>query len=319
MNLYWPMFGSGTQGWTAFDAAADGTFAAVSVRTSRYPSRRPQVLQCAHSSAVSIGAQAIADLMKKVGGAGYPCTLALARGSYQVLVMPEAPVLDSEMDASLRWSIASMIEFPVSEAGLSWMRIPTVEFQPDREKQLYAIVARKSLLDEQAGWFKHAKPALKAIDIRETALRNIAGLLEKKNEGLGLLTVSPAGVTSTFTFRGELYLDRFIAQPMDEVLSGDEQRKRKFLDRVTQQVYQSMELITRTHPFVSIERIVVGPSPTPLELGRHLAGKLPVPVQMLDLASIFDISAAPQLAQPEAQARYLVALGAALRGLRKTT
>jgi MSHA biogenesis protein MshI len=198
------------------------------------------------------------------------------------------------------------------------MRIPTAQFQPTREKQLYAIVARRSLVANQAAMFEKARLQLKAVDIRETALRNIAVLLEKKNEGLGMLTVEPAGVSATFTYRGELYLDRFIAQSIEEVVSGDAQRREKFFDRVTQQVYQSMELVTRTHPFITVDRIVVGPSPFPLELGVHLAGKLPVPVQLLDLAAVFDLSAVPQLAKPDQQAQYLVALGAALRGMRKT-
>ena len=318
MNLQWPVFGSSAQGWTAFDAAADGTYAAVSVRTARSPARRPQVLQCAQSSATAMGAHAIEELAGKVGAAGYPCTLALARGDYQMLVMPEAPVLQSEMEASLRWSLASMIEFPVEEAAVAWMRIPTAEFQPAREKQVYAIVSRHSVLDQQAAYFQNVRPPLKAIDIRETALRNIAALLEKKGEGLGLLTVGTTGISTTFTFKGELYLDRFIAQPLDEIIAGDTQRRQKFFDRVAQQVYQSMELITRSHPFISIERIVLAPLPAPLALGEFLAGKLPVPVQTLDLASVFDFSAVPELSKPVTQSRYLVAMGAALRGMRKT-
>jgi MSHA biogenesis protein MshI len=318
MNLQWPMFGPGSHGWTAFDAAADGTFAAASVRTSRYPAGKPQVLQCAQSSGTAMGAHAIEELIAKVGAAGFPCTLALPRGGYQMLVVPEAPVLQSEMEASLRWSLASMVEFPVDEAVVAWMRIPTAEFQPEREKQLYAIVSRQSVIDEQAAYFKNVKPALKAIDVRETALRNIAALLEKKGEGLGLLTVGNTGISTTFTFKGELYLDRFIAQPLEEMLTGDAQRRQKFFDRVAQQVYQSMELITRSHPFISIERMVLGPMPAPLALGEYLAGKLPLPVQNLDLSSIFDLSGVPELSKPVNQARYLVALGAALRGIRTT-
>lgn len=318
MNLQWPWFGALSQGWTGFDAAADGTFCAVSVRTSGYPSRRPQVLHCAQSAGTAMGAHAVEGLAAKGAAGGLPSTLALARGDYQMLVLPEPPVLQSEMEASLRWSLATMIDYPVEEATVAWMRIPTAEFQPEREKQVYAIVSRQTVLDGQAAYFKNAKPALQAIDIRETALRNIAALLEKKGEGLGLLTVDATGVSTTFTFKGELYLDRFIAQPLEELTSGDAQRRQKFFDRVAQQVYQSMELITRSYPFIAIERLVVGPLPAPIGLGEYLAGKLPVPVQMLDLESVFDLSAVPELSKAANQSRYLVALGAALRGIRKT-
>lgn len=313
MNLQWPFFGSGGQGWTGFDAVESG-YCAVSVRNA---SGKPRVVRHAQSSGMAFGADAIKELAGKVA-AGYPCTLALSKSDYQVLVVPEPPVLESEMQTSLRWSLTSMIDFPMEDANIAWMKIPTEEFQPSREKQLYAIVARNSIVAPQAAWFEDAKLTLKTVDIRETALRNIAVLLEKKNEGMGLLSVGPTGVTVTFTFNGELYLDRFIAQTMDEIYEGDEQKRQKFFDRVTQQVYQSMELITRTHPFIGVEKIVVGPMPTPLGLANHLAGKLPVPVQLLDLAEILDLSATPQLTKPENQARCLVALGAALRGVRRS-
>jgi MSHA biogenesis protein MshI len=317
MNLQWLSFGSGAQGWTGVDAA-DGGFCTASVRTSRSSSDKPRVVQCAKTAGGNGGTDAMRDLAAKVGGVGFPCSLALHRGEYQVLVVPEPPVLESEMQASLRWTLAPMVDIPSDDANIAWMRIPTAQFQPAREKQLYAIVTRKSLVAEQAALFEKAKLPLKAVDIRETALRNIAVLLEKKNEGLGMLTVGPTGVSATFTYRGELYLDRFIAQPIDEIASGDAQRREKFFDRVTQQVYQSMELVTRTHPFITVDRIVVGPTPVPLDLAVHLAGKLPVPVQLLDLAAVFDLSAVPQLTKPDQQAQYLVALGAALRGMRKT-
>jgi MSHA biogenesis protein MshI len=317
VNLQLPFFGA-ARGWTAFDLA-DGGMCAVSVRTARYPAARPQVVQCAASSSAIAGADAIRELMGKVGQSGLPCSLVLARGDYQMLVMPEPPVLEAEMQASLRWSLTSMIEYPAEEANIAWMRIPTAEFQPTRDKQVYAVVARNSAVAAQAALFEKAKVPLKTVDVRETALRNIALLVEKQAEGLGMVTVGPTGIATTFTFKGELYLDRFIAQPMDEIISGDAQRRQKFFDRVAQQVYQSMELITRTHPFIAIDRIVLGPTPGMMDLGPHLAGKLPVPVQALDLATVFDISATPQLQKPENQARYLVALGAALRGLGKAS
>ena len=65
-----------------------------------------------------------------------------------------------------------------------------------------------------------------------------------------------------------------------------------------------------------VGRIVLAPLPTPLGLLDYLAQNLPVPVELLDLANVFDLSRTPELKAPENQARYFVALGAALRGTR---
>ena len=317
MNLPWRFLSPGEGEWTALDTAPDGRLVAVTVRAPGRAGDRAKVLRYAQSSAVAMGLQALQEVAGKVSGAKR-WTCPLARGDYQMLVLPEPPVLESEMESSLRWTLASMIEFPIDEAVVAWMRIPTAQFQPTREKQVYAIVSRKALADEQEALFlKAGKLPLKAIDIRETALRNIAALLEKKGEGIGLLAVDPNGISTTFTFHGELYLDRFISQPMEEIVSGDEQRQQKFFDRVAQQVYQSIELLTRSHPFISVDRIVVAPPPQPLGLAEYLGGKLPVKVESLNLSSVFDVSGAPELSKPEHQSRCLVALGAALRGMRK--
>ena len=314
MTLRWP-FGAGERTWTAvdMDMAREGRMLGTTVTAPRGATDKPRVLKCAQSTPVAMGVHALQELSDQLGKPA-SWTLPLARGDYQMLVLPEPPVPEAEMEASLRWALTPMVEYPVEMASVAWMRIPTAELQPEQEKQVYAIVARQATLDEQAAPFNEAKLPLKAVDVRETALRNIGALLEKKGEGLGMLSFGPTGVTSTFTFKGELYLDRFIAQPLDELVAMDEQRQQKFFERVAQQVYQSMELITRSHSFISIERIVIAPTPVPLAVARYLAGKLPVPVEQLDLAKVFDLSAVPELSKPENQARYLIALGAALRG-----
>jgi MSHA biogenesis protein MshI len=295
--------------WTGVDTAPDGRLLAVKVRAPR--GGRPAILRCAESSGVAFGEHALAELQRTIGRARW--NWPLARGDYQMMVLPEPPVLEQEMEASLRWSLGSLIDFPAEEAVIAWMRIPTAEFQPKAERQLYVIAARRSLVDEQAGMFERARLGLAAIDVRETALRNIAALVENGDRGLGLLTVAPSGVTSTFTCRGELYLDRFIAQRLEDVVQGDRARQEKFFERVAQQIQQSMDVLGRTYPFVEVARIVVAPSPG-LELVEALQRKLLLPVQPLDLADVMDLSAVPQLRKPEEQARYLVAVGAALRG-----
>lgn len=310
MGFALPSFARSTE-WTGVDTGSDGRWLAVKVRPPRAGRGKPVVVSCAQSSGVAIGQHAIAELSAKLGGG--PWSLPLARDDYQMLVLPEPPVLDSELEQSLRWTLASMVDYPIEQAAIAWMRIPQSDSGEKREKQLYVIVARRSVITEQAEMFSKANVALKAVEVRETALRNIAALLENKNEGVGLVTADANGITTTFTFRGELYLDRFIAQPLQQVLAEDDQRQQRFLDRIAQQVHQSMELLSRNFPFITVGRIVIAAVPG-LPIATHLRGKLPVPVEALDLANIADLADIKELRTPELQSRYLVAFGSALRG-----
>lgn len=319
MKLQWPVFKHRASGWTAVDTAPDGRLVGVSVRPPRFGGDRPQVLRCGQSMNGRRGGEALADLARKLVVPASPWVLTLQRGDYQMLVVDEPPVPAAEMAHSLRWSLGTMVEYPVEEASIDWMRIPTEEFQPSRARRLYAVVAREALVNERAALFQKARLNLRAVDVRETALRNIAALLEQSGEGLGLLSMGPSGITATFSFQGELYLDRFIEQPMDELLQADEPARQRFLERVALQVSRSVDFIGRNFSFMPVGRIVVAPMPAALPLLDYLAQSLAVRVEALDLAGSLDLTPVPELAQPEAQARYLIALGAALRGMRKTT
>ncbi len=313
MQFKWPIIASGAKGWTALDARADGALLAVSVR--RGAGGRPTVIKCAHSSAGLALSEALTELAHQVGVVGFPWTLALQRGEYQMLVLAEPAVLASEMEHSLRWTMGNLIDYPVDEAHLTWMKIPTAELQPNHARHLYAVVARHALIKTQQVLFQKCKLNLRAIDVRETAQRNVAALIEKKGEGLGLLRVAPDGVSISFTFAGELYLDRFIEQPLAEVLAADETGRQEIFERIALQVSRSIDFISRNFPFMPVQRMVLAPLPAPIGLRDYLAGNLSLPVEQLDLATLFDLSLTPELTASENQSRYFIALGAALRGM----
>jgi MSHA biogenesis protein MshI len=301
-----------SRSWNSVEVAADGSFIGASVTAAR-GGRRAKVTGFARSSGVAMGVNALHEVAAKLPAAQW--TTVLARDDYQMLVVPEPPVLDTEIQSTLRWTLAGVIEYPAAEAAVSWMRIPTATYNAAAERQMYAVVARQSIVKERSDLFAKARIPLRAVDVRETALRNIAAAASREGDGVALISVSNAGVSTIFTFRGELYLDRFISQPIDDIAS-DDTRRRRFLDRLATQVNQSMELLERNFPFVNLERILVAPAETDIGIVHHLSPIMSIPVEALDLSKVFDMSATPQLQDRQEQGRYLVALGTALRGMR---
>jgi len=275
---------------------------------------KPTVVKCGVLSEPELGAASLARLARKIAVPQFQWTLSLARGDYKVVVLPEPAVRPAEMADSVRWSLGALLDYPVEEATVDWMSIPTQEYLPQRPQQLYAVAARNDVIRERVGTFRQAKITLNAVDIRETAQRNIAALLEKPGETLGMLAVNAQGVQITFTFKGELYLNRFIEAPLTTAISGDGESRGRMFERITLEIQRSLDFLHRTLSFLHIERIVMVPLPAPIGLREHLAQNIAEPIEMLDLASVFDFSRTPELAAEESQARYFVALGAALRG-----
>jgi MSHA biogenesis protein MshI len=276
---------------------------------------KPQVVKCATLSEPGFGAEELARLGRNIAVSQFPWTLPLARGDYKMIVLPEPAVKPAEMVDSVRWSLGTLLDYPAEEAAVDWMSIPTLKHSPQRQQHLYAVVARDALIQQRAEMFRQAKLVLSAVDVRETAQRNIAALVEKPGEAIGMVSVNAQGVQITFTFEGELYLDRFIEVPLATAVAGGDDSRTKMFERITLQVQRSLDFMHRTLSFMHVGRIVLAPLPAPIALREHLAQNIAVPVEMLDLAAVFDFSLTPELAPEEAQARYFVALGAALRGM----
>jgi MSHA biogenesis protein MshI len=310
---FMPRFGSASEGWTAVDSSPDGVFAA-SVRTPASTGARPQVVRIGEVTERELDSESLSQLAKKLPAAGFRWTFPLKRGEYNLLVIAQPTVEPEEMKQSLRWSIGTMVDYPVDEAVIDWMTIPTTNYLPMRAQHVYAVAARKDTVGAYSGLFERANLELSAIDIRETAQRNIAAMVERQGEALVMVGVDPQGVQITVTFAGELYLDRYIDWPLDAVITGSADARRKQFDRVVLQLHRSLDFVRRTLPFLDISRIVLAPLPAPIPLRESLETGFSETVEMLDLGSVFDIAQVPELREAENQARYFVPLGAALRG-----
>ena len=299
-------------GWTAVDAGEGGLYG-VTVLAPRKPGDKPRVVKCGAIPGGQLDAESLIGLAKKISVNGCPWTLPLNHKAYNILVIPEPAVLPNELDQSVRWSIGTMIDYPTDEASMAWMQIPTAKPLPNRPPHLYVVSAKNEIIAGYETLFRKAHIPLQAIDVRETAQRNIASLAEKPGEGVAMLLIGRQGVQFTVTFNGVLYLDRFIEESLFVQDLHDADAKARACERIVLQVQRSLDLIGRTLTFIDINRILMGPMPGNLDLGDAISQHLQVPVEPLDLASIFDFSQTPELAQEENQVLYFTALGAALR------
>ena len=307
--------GFNNKGWTSIDCSDGASLCAVSVRTSVRASERPQVTAAAeiNGDGADHDVVALRDLIAQTDR-GLPVLTTLARSQYRLRVMPEPAVPHREMLSSLRWSVSTDGDGPMEDFNLAWMSIPTEEQLPNRPRQIYAVTTPSAELNARLAAWRQAGVRPKVVDIRETALRNIAGALERSGEGFALVSVDNAGVSMTFTHQGSLYLNRFIEQPIAELRAADAASRAHWHERVGVQMLRSIDVIGRNYPFMPVTRIVMAPAPEALGLAEFLGAQMPVPVEPLDLGKVFDLSRVPALAQSTAlQARCLVALGATLR------
>jgi MSHA biogenesis protein MshI len=311
-------FGINAKGWTVIDDDDGPSLCALSVRTAVRAGERPQVLAAAEVPRADEGAgvQTLRELMRQMDR-GLPTLVTLGRSRYRLRVMPEPTVPRRELLSTLRWSLGAEAENPLEEFNLAWLGIPMQEPLPSRPKQGYAVMTPRAWLDERVGAWRQAGVRPRVVDIRETALRNIAGALERPGEAVALISPEASGVAMVFIHEGSLYLDRFVDQPLADWLALDPAQRLQQHERIASQLTRSIDVVSRSQPFMSFKRVLVAPEPEGLGLSEYLAAQLPIHVEKLQLSQVFDMDKVPALAQSSAlQARCLVALGAALRSAR---
>jgi MSHA biogenesis protein MshI len=310
--------GLGNKAWTAIDGSDAPSWCAVSVIDANRRSAKPQVIAAQEVPARSADAEAEAmRALASLVDRKLPAIVTLDRAQYRLRVMPEPAVPQREMQSSLRWSLSTEAENPLDEFNLAWMRIPTDEQLPARPRQIYTVMTPTGWLTARMAAWRQAGVKPKVVDIRETALRNIAGRFERPGEGLALLAQDHAGIGMVFTHQGSLYLDRYIESPIAEFRSADAAARAALFERIAVQLLRSADLVGRNYPFMPIHRVLVAPPPEDSGLFDFLVAQLPLAVEALDLGEVFDLSRVPELAaSPPLQSRCLVALGSTLRGAR---
>ena len=310
--------GDNTSGWTVLDSGDGRSMCAVSVRCAVRAGQRPQVLAAAELPCTEAAAEV--DVLRGLVGQverRLPLLLTLARTQYRLRVMAEPAVPARELLASLRWALSTESDQPQEEQNLAWLPIPAQEQAPSRGRQGYVVTTPAEPLAARLADWRQAGVRPKVVDIRETALRNLAGAAEQPGHSVALLSAEAAGVGMVFTHQGALYLDRFTELAADEAAGADAAARERQHERIALQLQRSLDVMGHTWPALPAARVLVGPAPQWPELGTVLSSRLPLPVQPFALEQVFDLDAVPHLAQsPALQARCLVALGAALRGAR---
>lgn len=300
--------------WSAVKSSPEGLFAVTVAAPAAAGNGKPRVLACASLADAETSSQSIAVLAQQLGDGADRWIFTLDRDDYQILVVPEPAAAPDELERSIRWSISDQIDYPPDQASLAWMRIPDFERQPNRPPKLYVMVAPRARVDDYARQFSSARLPLEAVDVHETAQRNIATLAARPGEGLALLRIAEHGVEFTVSLEGELHFHRWIK---DELGHGgmDPDAEGRAMERLTLQVQRSLDYVERNMTFIGLSRVLLAPLPRPLAMEEFVRDKLALPVEKIDLADFFDLTLTPELTQEARQAQFFTALGSCLRHL----
>lgn len=246
---------------------------------------------------------------KELGFHDHQCLAVLAASDYQLLMIDAPNVPRAELKNAARWKIKDMLDYPVEQATLDLLDIPS---DADRGHSVYTVAAKNEIIQACMQRFSRAHIPLSVIDIHETAQRNLATFYEPPERGVAMLYVAKEHVLFTVNFRGELYMARRIEVGLAELeklaMGGSDEAK----NRILLELQRSIDHLERQFPFISLGKLLVAPTPADTGLQSYLAENLDLPVEEVRLAELLDAGPDVELDRDTAWRLFHV-VGAALR------
>jgi MSHA biogenesis protein MshI len=232
---------------------------------------------------------------------------------YQVHQLDAPNVPAAELKTAVRWRVKDVIDYPLDAATVDVLDIPVDGNAPARNHSVYAITARNTVIEACVNLFNDAAVPLDAIDIPDLAQRNIAALFEPEGRGVAMLAFFEKEGMLTFTRGGELYLARRIEVSVSQITDTDAAQRNQAFERIALELQRSLDNFDRNYHYVPISKLLLAPLPQECGLLEYLAPNLSVPVESIDLSSVLDFPAIPDLKHPARQSQCFEAIGAALR------
>jgi MSHA biogenesis protein MshI len=238
-------------------------------------------------------------------------TSVLPAGSYELLLVDLPNVPRAEVADAIRWQIRDLIKFPAEEAIIEIFDIPQ-QSNPGSKAMAYAVVARRSTLQQHFTSIHEAGLSPAAVDIPELCIRNIAALLPQDIDGVALLYVDNARGILTVTRQGLLYFFRDIDTGLNSIAAVEEGELAldDDLSGILLEVQRSLDYYESHYDRRPVTELVVTSSMRTARLPEMLRDQLGLAVSALDLSAHFELTSEIPL---EHSAECLLAIGAALR------
>ena len=308
--MQWFTKGKKQSGWLALGVHSERVDL---VHVRRGVSGRPEISLCDSYRVEGSPAATLARLRKELKLEQYRCTTLLRFADYQLHSLDAPAVPAAELKNAVRWRVKDVIDYPLDQATVDVFCVPDGKGSIENPKSVYAATARNDSVGALVRPFAESNLPLEAVDIPAMAQRNIARLFEQAGRALATLAFYEECGKLTISAGGELYMTRRIEVTLAQLMEADEARRHDLFDRIALELQRSLDHFDRQYAALPVAKLLLAPLPKETGLQAFLASNIFVPVETIDLASVLDFPAVPELKHPERQSQCFAMIGAALR------
>lgn len=175
---------------------------------TRYDYNRPRLVFCdAIVAPRDNWVNQLAVLVKTQGLDQFSCHILLSNSQYRDFSIESPHVNPDEMKQALRWRIADLLDYAVDDALIDYYSLPAVK-RANRPQMVEVVSCRHVLAMSFVQVCKQAGLRVQAIDIQETALRNLAILLPENEQGVAIVHLQATTGQIVIQKQGQIYLSR---------------------------------------------------------------------------------------------------------------
>lgn len=241
----------------------------------------------------------------------------LEPSKYNLYLLEEPEVDEKELNAALRWRVKDYLDYEIDNAVIDYIPLPGKR-TGEGKKMGYAVAASQKNLDEIVQLMEAAGMQITAIDIAETALRNIGRCIKESEEGIVYLHISPKNSQLILLKKGIIHLMRkvdinaqFLFDNKTSETQSDEIQKERFINDVVLEVQRSIDYCSSTLRQNPAKKLMIGPLPKNIEdLIAKIQDSLGMPVKAPDFKELLQCN---KPISPLDQNRCVYAVGGALR------
>ena len=250
------------------------------------------------------------------------CSYVLSPQQYVISLIELPQAKDSiAMEKAILWSVKDYINYSIDDAILESFVIPVNRTQ-DNAKLAYAVAMRAKLSEEIGKLINNSGVSLKYIDISELCIRNIISLYPELQQGCLVLAIFDLSSSILLIKDNALFISRStklnikVLDKFDPT-KEDSQEKLSVAEKLVVELQRSLDYGNSIFRDLHFNTVAILPCKCDLNLVINWVGEqLGLPVRSIDLTGKIKFE---QTINREEQADYMLAIGAALRGISNVT
>jgi hypothetical protein len=240
----------------------------------------------------------------------------LDRARYRMQATDAPDIPREDWRDAMRWQLKEQLDFPIEDAVLDVLEVPASTQLRQNSAVMAFVVPREDYTaielaadDVGLNWA--------ALDVPETALRNLCALAAEEDKAHALMVFGEAHGVLVITYKGALLMARHI-EVAAEALTGREDVRGAALSRAALEMLRTVDTFERMHSQASLSGMTVAlPPGCGADVIEMLADLIYVPIQPLMLSQWFDLDALGELQaarlNSEPTFNELCVIGATLR------